>query len=331
VKYHRTRILTRRDVEKLSDMRSVIRVVEEGFREMGRGRTNMPPKLYLDLPEFGGDFRAMPAYAPRFRACSLKWVNAHPRNPKKGLPSVMAFIILSDPRNGLPLCFMDGTLATTLRTGAAGAVAAKYLARKDSRIVGLVGCGVQARAQIEALRGRFGIREVRVWDYPRGCADRFIRSFKNHRYRFLACGDVRGCVSDCDIVVTATPSRKPLVRLEWLKPGVHINAIGADAAGKQELDPAILKEAKVVVDSWAQAAHSGEINVPVENKILDRSDIYAELGEIVAGKKKGRTDPREITVFDSTGLAIQDLAIASFLERKACRRHVGRQISLVGP
>ena len=140
---------------------------------------------------------------------------------------------------------------------------------------------------------------------------------------------VEDCVKDSDIVVTTTPSRFPLVNLEWLKQGVHINAIGADAKGKQELDPQILKRAKIVVDAWEQAAHSGEINVPVRNGELSKEDIYANIGEIVTGKKEAMTNSEEITVFDSTGLAIQDIAIANIIYRKAIKSKKGKYISLM--
>ena len=142
----KTLILDRKDVMRLVDVKGAIAAVEAAFREYGLGRARMPPKIYLDLPEFAGDFRAMPSYVRKFNLCTLKWVNAHPQNARFGLPAVMAVMIVNDPQTGFPLAIMDGTLATSLRTGAGGAVAAKFLARKDSRVVALVGCGVQARA-----------------------------------------------------------------------------------------------------------------------------------------------------------------------------------------
>jgi alanine dehydrogenase len=144
-----------------------------------------------------------------------------------------------------------------------------------------------------------------------------------------AAPDVKTCVRDCDIVVTTTPSRRPLLKLPWLKNGVHINAIGADATGKQELDPAILKQAKIVVDAWEQASHSGEINVPLEKGLLTKRDIYADIGQIVAGKKRGRVTKREITIFDSTGLAIQDVAIANLIYTKARKKNVGAWTDII--
>lgn len=326
---NKTLILSQKDIAGLVDVKSVIRVVEEAFREYGLGRAQMPPKIYLDLKEFSGDFRAMPAYVRKFKLCTLKWVNAHPQNVAFGLPAVMAVMIVSDPETGFPLAIMDGTLATSLRTGAGGAVAAKYLARKNSQVVALVGCGAQARSQLTALRAIFQIKEARVWGHRKALVQEFIRAMKNKDYVMTAAATIRGCVAGADIVVTTTPSRRPIVRSEWIDGGVHINAIGADAPGKEELDPKILERARVVVDDLAQAAHSGEINVPVQKGIFGLKDIYATLGEIVAGKKKGRTNGREITVFDSTGLAIQDTAVASLIYKAALKKKIGRWMTIV--
>ncbi len=326
---HKTLILGKKEVARLITMKEAIRAVEFAFRETGERRVRMPAKIYLDLPDYGGDFRAMPAYIEKLGRCSLKWVNSHPYNAAKGLPAVMAVIILSDPLTGYPLCVMDGTYVTCLRTGAAGAVAAKYLADPKSRTAGLVGCGAQARAQLAGLLEIFPLRDVKVWGPGPSEILKFIRENARKGVRMIPAGSVRQCVADCDIVVTTTPSRKPLVRAEWLKRGVHVNAIGADAKGKQELDPAVLKKAKVVVDSWEQASHSGEINVPVSRGILIRGDIYAELGDILSGRRRGRVNSSEITVFDSTGLAVQDLAAADVIYRNAVKSKRGRRFPVV--
>jgi alanine dehydrogenase len=196
-------------------------------------------------------------------------------------------------------------------------------------VVGLVGSGVQAQSQLDALRCLFRVEKVNVWGNTAAAVKSFLENFRNAPFGVKVCRGVSECVKDCDIVVTATPSRKPLVKLEWLKPGTHVNAIGADGPGKEEMDPRILKKGKVVVDSWEQASHSGEINVPVRKGLLHRQDIYAELGEIVAGRKKGRGSQEEITIFDSTGLAIQDLSVASRIYERALRRKAGTKIQLL--
>ena len=329
IKGFRTLILDRKIIEGLVRIKESIKAVESAFREYGLGRVQMPAKIYLHLDKYTGDFRAMPAYVERLDKCALKWVNVHPQNKRFGLPAVMAVTILSNPRNALPLCIMDGTYATNLRTGAAGAVAAKYLARKDSKVVGLVGCGAQAKTQLEGLCEIFEIRQVKVWGHKGSYVKKFLAEMKPLYLKLVPTKIIKDCVSGSDIVVTTTPSRKPLVKLKWLKKGVHINAIGADAKGKQELEPAILKKAKLVVDVWEQAAHSGEINVPVKKGLITKKDVYANIGEIVSGKKKGRTSQSEITVFDSTGLAIQDVAIANLIYESAIKKKKGKRIKII--
>lgn len=323
-----TLILDINTTKELVGIKESVTAVEYAFRQLGRGKIQMPAKIYLYINKYNGDFRAMPSYIKGLNRCALKWVNVHPGNIKLGLPTVMAIIILSDARTGFPLCIMDGTYATQLRTGASGAVSAKYLARKNSSRIGLVGCGVQARSQLLCLNEIFRIKEVKVWGHIESLARKFIKDMKFLPYEIKTAKNIQNCVENADIIVTTTPSRKPLVKLEWINKGTHINAIGADSKGKQELDPAILKSAKIVVDNWEQASHSGEINVPISKGILSKKDIYADIGEIVSGRKKGRADNKEITVFDSTGLAIQDLAIANLIYNKAIKKKKGTWFNL---
>lgn len=329
MKNSKTLILSRENIENLVDIKRVVTCVESVFKEFALGRTLMPSKVYLNLSDYDGDFRAMPAFCVRLRRCALKWVNVHPGNKKIGLPTVMAVVILSDPKNGLPLCIMDGTCLTSLRTGASGAVAAKYLARRDSHVVSLVGCGVQAKSQILALRELFKINEIKVWGYRDKEIRMFINQMRKYKMNFIATKSVKDCVCESDVIVTTTPSRKPIIKLSWLKKGIHINAIGADAKGKQELEPAILKKAKIVIDDWQQASHSGEINVALRKRIISKKNIYAHLGDIILGKKKGRKNENEMTVFDSTGLAIQDVAVADLIYKTAREMRKGRWVQII--
>jgi alanine dehydrogenase len=333
IKVHaKTLIIRRRDIERLVDMRQALRIAEETFRYHGVGRVQMPPKIYLHLDRFHGDFRAMPAYIDATGSCGIKWVNVHPDNRLHNLPSVMAVIILSSPETGLPLAVMDGTHITNLRTGASGGVAAKYLANRDSSSIGLVGCGVQAKNQLLALKEQFPIKSVSVYDSDKIRSDHFIKNNAIRGVRFEVCASVSGCVRGKDIVVTTTPSRKPIVKAEWISPGTHINAIGADAKGKEELESLLFRKAKIFVDDVVQASHSGEINVPIAKGVMRSSDICATLGEVIAGIKKGRLSRKEITIFDSTGLAIQDMALAGYvysqLKKGLARKRI-RKIDLI--
>ncbi|HQP91429.1 MAG TPA: ornithine cyclodeaminase family protein, partial [Candidatus Omnitrophota bacterium] len=231
-----TLILSENEVRKLVSVKEAISVIEDTFREYGKGRTQMPPKIYLYLPEYKGDFRAMPGYVKKTGACCLKWVNVHTQNKRFSMPTVMATIILSDPKNGYPLAILGGSCITALRTGAAGALAAKYLARKDSKSVALVGCGIQAEYQLKALNEVFKINKVDVWGKTSFETNKFISKNKLNGVEFSVFKKIEDCVKGADIVITTTPSRRPIVKLSWLKNNCHINAIGADAAGKQELD-----------------------------------------------------------------------------------------------
>lgn len=320
-------------IKSLLTTRDVIPLVEDAFAAYARGEAHMPSKVYLDLPGIEGDFRAMPAYIRESGACGLKWVNAHPRNPERGLLSVMAVILLSRAETGEPLAILDGTRITNLRTGAAGGVAIKHLARRDTPAVALVGCGVQAHTQLEAARAVRNLQSVRVWGHEAGLADQFIEREKETRagqgsdLEFRPVASVEECVDGADLVITTTPSRKPLVQRDWLKPGVHINAMGADAEGKQELDPAILRDAVVVLDDSGQASHSGEINVPLTRGDYTREQVRGTLGEVIIGMVPGRASDDEITVFDSTGLAIQDMAVAWHLFERCRETDRGRVLA----
>jgi len=327
-------LLTEREVEQLLSMDEVMEAVESAFREKGLGRVQMPAKLYLFYPKYKGDLRTMPSYLEQMDISAVKVVNVHPENPKKhGLPTVIATIILVDPKNGAPLAIMGGTKVTSMRTGAAGAVAAKYLARKDSKVVGLVGAGAQARTQLTALISLYEkLEEVRIWSRTKETRDAYVAEMKtaySRVARMVPVETVKKAVEGADIVVTTTPSREPLVSNKWVAPGMHFTCIGADAPGKEELDPAILTRAKIVVDDWEQASHSGEINVPLAKGIITKRDVWGEIGEVVAGMKPGRTSSDEITVFVSTGLAIQDAVTTELAYKKALAKKIGRFVDIM--
>jgi alanine dehydrogenase len=217
----------------------------------------------------------------------------------------MALTIILDIESGQPVAVINATRLTDMRTGAAGAVAGKYLSARKEIVLGVIGTGRQAQAQVTAISRELKIREVKIWSRN----PEHIRKFADRFMEFPCSASSLENACDCDVLVTTTPSRSPLIRNKWIHDGTHINAIGADASGKQELDPALLLRAQVFVDDPAQAIHSGEINVPVSQGIYHATDIAGTLGEVVIGKKK-RAGPDTITIFDSTGLAIQDLAIA---------------------
>ncbi len=312
-------ILRKSEIEDLISMKEALEAVENAFKLEAEGKTTMPPKLYLDLPEYKGDFRAMPAYIDG--SVGFKWVSVYPDNWRYSLPCVMAIIVLCDPATGCPLAIMDGTYITSMRTGAAGGVAVKYLARRDSSVIGIIGAGTQARTQLLAISEVLPrIEEVKAFDLCRDASQRYgeeMRAKLNINIRPVETVEE---ATNADIIVTTTPSTKPVVKKQHVRPGTHINAIGADAKGKQELEVDVLRDAKVIVDDIRQASHSGEISALVSQGLIKVEEIYGTLGEVVANLKKGRKSHKEITIFDSTGLAIQDIVCAKLVYDKAAKR-----------
>ncbi len=321
-------LLSDDQIKSLLTPSEVIETVEKAFREKGLGNVQMPAKTYLYLKKHHGDLRTMPSYIETEDICGVKIVNVYPDNPKHGLPSVAAVIILIDPNTGLAASILNGTWITAVRTAAAAAVATKYLARKSSTTLSLVGAGVQASAQLMMITNILKIHEVRVYDIRPESTEQFVRNYnKKYGFKFVVCRTLQECVKGADVLCTTTPSTSPLIMNNWIEDGQHINAIGADAPGKEELDPEILKRSKIVVDDIAQAIHSGEINVPMTRGIITQENIYGEIGEIITASKKGRISEDEITVFDSTGLSIQDVSTAALAYDKARAANIGTQLS----
>lgn len=330
-------LLSTNDMKKLLHMNDVLAAVETAFRLRGLGRVQMPPKMYLFFEKYNGDIRCMPSYIEDLDISAVKIVNVHPDNPKKNhMRTVMATLVLIDPRTGAPIAVMDGSHITDMRTGAASGVASKYLARKDSRNLGMIGAGTQSRTQILAILDTFTrLDEVRIFDILPAASKALCEEVQrdhSKRIRLVkAVDDPKDAVEGMDIVCTCTPARKPIVRESWVSKGQHFNCIGADAPGKQEMEGAILKKAKVVIDDWEQASHSGEINVPISQGLLSQEDIYGNIGDIVAGKLPGRRSHEEITVFCSTGLAIQDAATAKLAYDAAKKKKAGHVFEMIQP
>jgi alanine dehydrogenase len=323
-----TLLLDSDDVDENTSYPELIAAVEDAFAAYERGDAQMPAKSYIDLPQYNGDFRSMPAYLrveesaldeSGWDAAGIKWVNVHTdNNAAYDLPTVLGTMIYSDPRNAYPLAIMDGRELTMKRTGAAAAVATDHLALPDASSLGIVGAGVQAYTQLEAIATVRDIERVVISDLDDERVQRFVDTFEG---RF----DVRGGSVDeaaqCDVLSTVTPVESPIVSA--VGDHTHVNAMGADAAGKHELADDLLLDATLVIDDHEQCTHSGEINVPYSEGVLGDDDIYGEIGEIVVGAKDGRTDADGVTVFDSTGLAIQDVAAAHVVYEHAIENDNG--------
>ena len=314
-------------VSESVELETVIEAVEAAFGADARGDAQMPAKSYIDLPQYDGDFRSMPAHVDtgEWEAAGVKWVNSHAENPRRhGLPTVMGTMVYSDPETAVPLALLDGTTLTRLRTGAAAAVATRHLAPTDASSLGLVGAGVQSHTQLEAIAQVRDIRTVVVTDVDEAAVETF-------QARFDPAFDVRaGSVEEaaaCDVVSTTTPVREPVV--ERVGESTHVNAMGADAAGKQELRGEILRDGTLVVDDREQCIHSGELNVPYSEGLLTEDDIHADLGDVVTDRLSDPPDPDDVTVFDSTGLAIQDIAAAHAVYERATAEGRGTPFELV--
>jgi len=273
--------------------------VRQAFVAYHRGEWVMPPKVYLDAPPHG-DFRAMPARGGGFAL--LKWVTSFPGNPARGLPVVMGVICLSDAGSGEPLMLLDARSVTALRTGAVAAVATRALAPPDAATVGIVGCG---------LHGAWTARALVAAGYGPGvCTDPDEeRAFALARELSWAAG-TRADALGAEIVACVTPGHEPVVEAGDLRPGLHLNMLGADGPGKAEATPAAVASCALFCDEWTQASHGGELTAAVEASEVVRDQV-TDLGAVLAGDAPGRPGPDAVTLFDSTGLAIQDLAVAT--------------------
>jgi ornithine cyclodeaminase/alanine dehydrogenase-like protein (mu-crystallin family) len=282
-----------------------VEAIRAAFVEHAAGAWQMPSKVYVEAPP-DGDFRAMPAAGGGYAV--LKWVTSFPGNPARGLPTVSGVVLLSDARTGELLALLDAASVTAVRTGAAAVLAAETLARSGAERAGVVGCGVNGRAAARTFLARG--REVLLSDArPEAARDAAAE---------LGPGAAAGQVAEalaCDVVVTVTPGREPVIRRGALRAGQHVSLMGADGSGKAETEIDELLRCRIVCDEWAQASHNGEIAHAVEAGRLVREQV-AELGKVLVGEQAGRRSDDEITVFDSTGLAVQDLAVAAgILER----------------
>ena len=280
---------------------AAIDVVREGFVRHAHGDWAMPPKVYLEVPP-AGDFRAMPARGAGLAI--LKWVTSFPGNPARNLPVVMGMIAVSSAEDGRPLALVDVRSVTALRTGAVAAIAAQELAREDAATVGIVGCG---------LHGAWAARCLAAAEYGPGvCFD-----VDPDAAGALAgeLGWEAGSLDDalaCDVVTCVTPGHEPVVTEAFLRPGLHLSMLGADGPGKAEAEPAAVARCELFCDEWAQASHGGELTGAVELGLVTRERV-TDLGAVLTGAAPGRSDAEAVTLFDSTGLAIQDLAVVKAL------------------
>lgn len=321
-----TLILKDADIRSLLSPRDAIDAVREAFRQQGLGTVGLPPKMDLPFPSSKSLLRLMPAYLQGFPAAGAKLICLDPtltRRPK-------TFTVLVDPESLEVLAFVAQAWLTPFRTGAAAAVATEALARKDSRRVGILGAGHIAETLLPALREVMQIQEVSVFSRTPARREEFARRMaESLGLDVRPVSSARRAAEGTDVVCTATSASAPLLTADDIAPGTHINAMGAAMPGKQELDPAILHKARVVVDFLPQAIERGEVSRPIAEGLFDRTRIEGELGDVVAGKKPGRKSAEEVTVFDATGIATQDIAVSWKVYQLARERNVGERVQFV--
>ena len=326
---HPVLLLSGADVRALLDMDSCIAAVEAAFQAQADGATLPAGVLGTHAPD--GGFHVKAAGLTRDRSYYACKINANfPSNPgRHGLPTVQGVVALFDARNGVLLALMDSMEITTLRTAAATAVAAKYLARRDAHTVAVLGCGVQGRSQLRALGRVRQIERVYAWDGVPEAAERYAREMTSELGHSVTVTDAyRDEVAHCDLIVTCTASHAPLLDADDVSAGTFVAGVGADDERKHELAPDLLARSTLVVDVLAQCARIGDLHHALESSAMTEDDVHAELADVVSGRRPGRRSPEEITVFDSTGTALEDVAASAMLYERAVARGHAREIAL---
>ncbi len=316
--------LSRNDVEEVGlEMKAIIDALERMFEEKGEGKVEMPPKpgIHTRPDAF---IHAMPAYIPSIKSAGMKWVSGYPENQKKGLPYITGLLILNDPETGIPIAVMDCTWITAMRTGAATAVAAKYLARKNSSTVGILACGVQGRTNLEALACLFDIKKVKVYDIFPEVARRFAKDMAQQlKLEIDVVKKAKQAVTDLDIVVTSGPILKtptPVIEVNWLSEGGFASPVDFDSYWQGS---ALQQADKLATDDIGQMNYYRKVGY-----FKETPEPYADLGEIVAGKKPGRQSEAERTIAINLGLALDDMATAPLIYKLAKEKEIGLELSL---
>jgi len=324
-----TLLLTRNDVMQVLDMADCMEVVEKAFGELSNGTAVLPLRINITPPD--GLALYMPAYLKEMKALACKVVTVYKNNPKiHNMPTTIGKVLLQDPATGDVICIMDGGYLTAVRTGAASGVATKYLARQDNMLVaGIFGAGVQAKMQLWAVAVARRLSKAIIYDISEVAADKFAAEMSRKLDLDIIKAESPDQALEADIICTASSSATPLFDGRKVLPGSHINGIGSHTPNARELDAEIIKRSKLVADSReACLKEAGDIMIPITDGVIAKEHIYAELGEIITGRKSGRSDDREITLFKSNGLAIQDTAAAKLVYEKARAAKIGKEIEL---
>lgn len=335
------KVLSKEDTEKLLEMNQVLDVVEEVYKLKSQDNTVVFPLVFHEFEPGVADMDIKSGWLKGSDIFGLKLVSWFGENVKKDLPALIGTILILDSKTGIPIGLLDGAHITGMRTGAAGALGAKYLARKNSETLLIVGAGHIATFQIAATLLTFpNIKNVLIYDglnyeTAEKMADNINTVLKKNfnfetpeHVSFSAVKDIKEATGQSDIIITVTPSKNPIIMKEWVKPGTHFSCIGADMSGKEEIDPEIFRNAKVFVDDIEQCINVGEIEIPVSKGILPKDKIAGELGDIILNKATGRENQEQITVFDATGTALLDLLTGKLALENAGNNGMGTTVNL---
>jgi alanine dehydrogenase len=323
-------LLSEKQVQDLIDIDELIATLEQAHIQCSTGRAVMPVRLVVPLPQIHGRITSMPGFLNDDNALGMKVITYFQDNPKRGLPAILATIMLFSVETGKMIAVMDGSYITAIRTACASAMATRALANRETPVLGILGAGVQARAHIQALSRVRKLQQIKIYS-PSGISATKIRKDMESEVGVgvKVAASAEDAVKHSDIVVTVTTAKEPILKSEWLNAGVHINAVGSHRPDLREVDGATLARAKVVVDSReAIMTECGDILLALKERSIPEDVIHAEIGEVLAGMKSGRESAGEITLYKSVGIAIQDVATANLVYHRALDRKVGTQVEI---
>jgi len=324
-----TIVLQSEDIKKCVELNEqLIPVIEDAFKNLAQGKTTMPPILRLDIEKYHGESDVKAAYIEGLDSYAIKIASGFFNNPKLGIPSSNGLMILLDSQTGvIKSVLLDKGYLTDVRTAIAGAIAAKYLSNYDSTKAGIIGAGIQAKLQLEALTLVRKINTAYIWSRDSTKTKKFVEEINNLNVNLEVCSSAEEVLRKSEIVVTTTPSKSPLIKSDWLKKGLHITAMGSDAEQKNELDPLIIKQCDLYVpDSLSQTTILGELHHALEKNIVSSDNTYDELGNVILDSNLGRKSKDDITICDLTGTGVQDTAIARYTFNIALKKKLGIEV-----
>ena len=324
------KILSNDEIKKAVKMGDAIDIIRNAFIQFSQGKSEVPLRTLIPVGERNARTLFMPAYLKESRALGIKILSIFPENRKTGLPASHAVTVLVDPVTGQPQAFMDARYLTALRTGGVSGVATDLLARKDARVVAIIGTGIQGRAQLEAVCSVRSVEKIFIYDISPQAAHAFVEEMgrlKTIPKDITVAQSPQDALSETDIICTATPSITPVFQDEEIREGTHINAIGSYTPSMQEIPEKTVARSKIVVDSLeACLAEAGDLIIPLKKGLITEHDIHGQLGDILSGITVGRENEEEITFFKSVGLAIQDVAISTYALHQAQKLDIGHDV-----